>query len=154
AVFQDAPVPLFLIARDGTVQRVNRAAGDLIGAKPGYATGRQFTAFVALPSRAAVNSQLTAVARTGKPRQIRCRLVAGAGRAPCELVLRRGGGRGTPAQPDPLLAAVRDAAARPAPGQSGAEDPGESPSESSAKPRPRSQQGAVQAVTRRLDLVT
>jgi PAS domain-containing protein len=28
AVFQDAPAPLFLVARDGTVQRVNRAAGD------------------------------------------------------------------------------------------------------------------------------
>ena len=26
AVFQEAPVPLFLIARDGVVQRVNRAA--------------------------------------------------------------------------------------------------------------------------------
>ena len=72
AVFQDAPVPLFLLTRDGTVQRVNRSAGDLIGAKPGYATGRPFTAFVALPSRAAVNSQLTAVGRTGKQRRIRC----------------------------------------------------------------------------------
>ena len=44
AVFQDAPVPLFLLTRDGTVQRVNRAAGDVIGARPGYATGRPFTA--------------------------------------------------------------------------------------------------------------
>src|SRR5712664_2196012 len=35
AAFQDAPVPLFLLARDGTVQRVNRSSGDLIGAKPG-----------------------------------------------------------------------------------------------------------------------
>ena len=70
AVFQDAPVPLFLLTLDGTVQRVNRAAGDLIGAKPGYATGRPFTTFVALPSRAAVNSQLTAVGRTGKPRRL------------------------------------------------------------------------------------
>ena len=81
AVFQDAPVPLFLVTRDGTVQRVNRAAGDVIGAKPGYATGRPFTAFVALPSRAAVNSQLTAVGRTGKPRRIRCSLVAADGRS-------------------------------------------------------------------------
>ena len=81
AVFQDAPVPLFLITRDGVVQRVNRAAGDLIGAKPGYATGRPFTAFVALPSRAALNSQLTAIGRTGKPRQLRCSLVAEIGRA-------------------------------------------------------------------------
>src|SRR3989442_6037134 len=37
AAFQDAPVPLFLLTRDGTVQRVNRPAGDLVGAKPGYA---------------------------------------------------------------------------------------------------------------------
>src|SRR4029077_10534492 len=73
AVFLDAPIPLFLVARDGTLQRVNGAAGDLIGAKPGYATGRPFTAFVALPSRAAVNSQLTAVGRTGTPRRLRGR---------------------------------------------------------------------------------
>ena len=68
-------MPLFLLTRDGTVQRVNKSAGDLIGAKPGYATGRPFTAFVDLPSRAAVHSQLTAVGRTGKPRRIRCALL-------------------------------------------------------------------------------
>ena len=96
AVFQDAPVPLFLLTRDGTVQRVNRAAGDLIGAKPGYATGRPFTAFVGLPSRAAVNSQLTAVGRTGKQRSIRCSLVAEDGLVPCELVIGRVGVRGNP----------------------------------------------------------
>ena len=54
AAFQDTPIPLFLLTRDGTVQRVNKAAGELIGAKPGYATGRPFTAFVNLPSRGAV----------------------------------------------------------------------------------------------------
>ena len=139
AVFQDAPVPLFLVARDGTVQRVNRAAGDLIGAKPGYATGRPFTAFVALPSRAAVNSQLTAVGRTGKPRQIRCSLVAGDGLVPCELVIGRVGVKGNPDESDPLLIAVRDAPAVPVPD-----------AETKAKP----QLGAVQAITRRLDLVT
>src|SRR5712691_6599460 len=89
AAFQDAPVPLFLLTRDGTVQRVNRSAGDLIGAKPGYATGRPFTAFVGLPSRAAVNSQLTAVGRTGKQRQIRCSLIAAGGLVPCELIIAR-----------------------------------------------------------------
>ena len=148
AVFQDAPVPLFLITRDGVVQRVNRAAGDMIGAKPGYATGRPFIAFVALPSRAAVNSQLTAVGRTGKPRQIRCSLVAGNGLVPCELVIARVGVKGNPDESDPLLVAVRDAAARPAPDEGGAEG------EATAKARPRSQLSAVQAVTRRLDLVT
>ena len=139
AVFQDAPVPQFLVARDGTVQRVNRAAGDLIGAKPGYATGRPFTAFVALPTRAAVNSQLTAVGRTGKPRRIRCSLVAGDGLVPCELVIGRVGVKGNPDDSDPLLIAVRDAPAVPVPD-----------AETKAKP----QLGAVQAITRRLDLIT
>jgi serine phosphatase RsbU (regulator of sigma subunit)/PAS domain-containing protein len=142
AVFQDAPVPLFLIARDGAVQRVNRAAGDLIGARPGYATGRPFTAFVALPSRAALNSQLTAVGRTGRPRQLRCSLVAGDGLVPCELVIGRVGVKGNPDESDPLLVAVRTAAARPA------------PEDTEGTTRPRSQLGAVQAITRRLDLVT
>jgi serine phosphatase RsbU (regulator of sigma subunit)/PAS domain-containing protein len=143
AVFQDAPMPQFLIARDGTVQRVNRAAGDLIGAKPGYATGRPFTAFVALPSRAAVNSQLTAVGRTGKPRQVRCNLVAADGLVPCELVIARVGVKGNPDEADPLVIVVREAVARPAPDGAGR-----------ATARPRSQLGAVQAITRRLDLVT
>jgi len=142
AVFQDAPVPLFMLTRDGTVQRVNRSAGDLIGAKPGYATGRPFTVFVALPSRAAVNSQLTAVGRTGKPRRIRCSLVAADGLVPCELVIGRVGVRGNRDEADPLLIAVRDA-------------PGPSPAgDAPAARRSRSQLTAVQAVTRRLDMVT
>src|SRR4029077_19086002 len=146
AVFQDAPVPQFLVARDGTVQRVNRAAGDMIGAKPGYATALPFLAFVALPSRAAVNSQLTAIGRTGKPRRIRCSLVAGDGLVPCELVIGRVGVKGNPDESDPLLVAVRDAAPRPAPDEGGAE--------TEANAKPRSQLSAVQAITRRLDLVT
>ncbi len=141
AVFQDAPVPMFLVTRDGTVQRVNRSAGDLMGAKPGYATGRPFTAFVGLPSRAAVNSQLTAVGRTGKPRRIRCSLVAADGLVPCELVIGRVGVRGNRDEADPLLVAVRDAP-EPAP-----ED------DAPAARKSRSQLTAVRAVTRRLDLV-
>jgi serine phosphatase RsbU (regulator of sigma subunit)/PAS domain-containing protein len=140
AVFTDAPVPLFLLAGDGTVQRVNRAAGDLIGARPGYATGRPFTAFVALPSRAAVNSQLTAVGRTGKPRHIRCSLLAEHGLVPCELVIGRAGIRGNTTEADPLVIAVPGLPAE----EAAATVSGEG----------RSQLGAVQAVTRRLDLVT
>ncbi len=151
AVFAEAPVPLLLLTHDGTVQRVNRSAGDLIGAKPGYATGRPFAAFVALPSRAAVNSQLTAVGRTGKQRRIRCSLIAADGLVPCELVIGRIGIRGTPDDADPLLIAVRDADARP-PAADGAAD---------AQPKGAKEEGAagarlsgVQAITRRLDLVT
>jgi serine phosphatase RsbU (regulator of sigma subunit)/PAS domain-containing protein len=141
AVFTDAPVPLFLLAHDGTVQRVNRAAGDLVGARPGYATGRPFTAFVALPSRAAVNSQLTAVGRTGKPRRVRCSLLAGDGPVPCELVIGRAGIRGKRDEDAPLVIAVPD------PSQQGT-------AAATVSGKDRSQLGAVQAVTRRLDLVS
>jgi len=149
AVFQDAPVPLFLLTRDGTVQRVNRAAGDLIGAKPGYATGRPFTTFVALPSRAAVNSQLTAVGRTGRQRRLRCSLVAEDGMVPCELVMGRIGVRGVKDEADPLMIAVRDA---PRP-QAGTDTETDAEAKG-AEGKSRARLGAVQAVTRRLDLVT
>ena len=149
AAFQDAPVPLFLLTRDGAVQRVNRAAGDLIGAKPGYATGRPFTAFVGLPSRAAVNSQLTAVGRTGKPRRLRCSLVAENGLVPCELVIARVGVRGNRDEADPLMIAVRDELVP----KAGAVPPDEA-GDPTAKRAAPARLGAVQAVTRRLDLVT
>ncbi len=48
AVFQHAPVPLFVLEQDGTVRRANSQAGDLIGTPPGYATGKPLTAFVDL----------------------------------------------------------------------------------------------------------
>jgi serine phosphatase RsbU (regulator of sigma subunit)/PAS domain-containing protein len=137
AAFADTPVPLFLLTKDGTVQRVNKAGSDLIGAKPGYATGRPFTVFVNLPSRAAVNSQLNAVTRTGKPRRISCSLLAEDGLVPSELIIGRVTIRG---EADPLMIAVREAASRPAEVTPPAPD--------------HSQLGAVQAITRRLDLVT
>ena len=67
AVFQDAPVSLFLLERDGTVQRANRRAGRLLGFPPGYATGKSFTAFVELAARAAMRGELAAARRTGEP---------------------------------------------------------------------------------------
>src|SRR6266851_1963477 len=148
AAFQDAPVPLFLLTRDGTVQRVNRSAGDLIGAKPGYATGRPFTAFVGLPSRAAVNSQLTAVGRTGRQRQIRCSLIAAGALVPCELIIARVEVRGSWDEAGPLMVAVRDAAIP------RTEPPEEDAGDAEGTGTGRSRLGAVQAITRRLDLVT
>jgi len=79
AVFQQAPTPLFVLEQDSTVRRANGKAGDLLGAAPGYATGRALTAFVDLPSRAAVQSQLAAAARTGTARQVGCTLLGSDG---------------------------------------------------------------------------
>jgi PAS domain-containing protein len=88
AVFQHAPVPLFVLEQDATVRRANARAGDLIGAPPGYATGKALTAFVDLPFRAAVTSQFAAAARTGKARQVECRLLGPDG--PVDAVLTAG----------------------------------------------------------------
>src|ERR1700751_2961296 len=87
AVFQHAPAPLFVLEPDGTVRRANGKAGDLIGAPPGYATGRPLTAFVDLPSLAAVQSQLAAVARTGTARQVQCKLLGPDGPADASLLV-------------------------------------------------------------------
>ena len=75
AVFAHAPVPLFLLEQDATVRRANTKAGELIGAPPGYATGKSLTAFIDPPSRAAVKSQLAAAIRTGQARLVDCRLL-------------------------------------------------------------------------------
>jgi serine phosphatase RsbU (regulator of sigma subunit)/PAS domain-containing protein len=87
AVFQDAPVPMFLLGPDAAVQLVNTRAAELLGSGPGYAVGKLFTAFVDLPARAAVHSQLAAVARTGKTRRIQCRLLHPDGPAGTELTV-------------------------------------------------------------------
>src|SRR5512132_2817155 len=105
ALFHEAPVALILVERDGTVRRVNQAAGELLDTGSGYATGRPFRAFVNLPSRAAVDSQLAAVIRTGKPRQVRCELLTGAGTTECELTAGLARPRG---DADQLVVAIRE----------------------------------------------
>ncbi|HEY0718562.1 MAG TPA: PAS domain-containing protein, partial [Streptosporangiaceae bacterium] len=87
AVFQEAPVPLFLLERDGTVRRVNNRACDLIGSRPAYAAGKPFAMFVDLTSRAAVQSYLAAAARTGRTRQTECALLGDEGVVQVQLTV-------------------------------------------------------------------
>jgi phosphoserine phosphatase RsbU/P len=141
-VFQQAPVPLFLLSGDGTVRRVNAAAEELLGSGPGYATGKLFAAFVDPPSRAAVKTLLATAARTGEPRQLRCGLLTGAGVADHVLAVRQVAVRG---DLDQLVVA----AGGPAPPSGGVTSPGK-PGQEPAEPAP----GVVAAMTRRLDLVT
>jgi serine phosphatase RsbU (regulator of sigma subunit)/PAS domain-containing protein len=136
AVFQQAPVPLFLLGSDGTVRRVNAAAGDLLGSGPGYATGKTFSAFIDLPSRAAAATHLAAAARKGETRQFRCGLLTATGAVDHVLAVHPVSAQGTSAH---LVVAVTSAQSAPA--RRGG--------------KPRSEPGAevVQAMTRRLDLV-
>ena len=144
AMFSDAPVPLLVLDRDATIQRVNRRAADLLGAGAGYASGKLFTAFVALPARAAVHAQLAAVARTGKPRRVSCPLLGPDAAAQVVLaldVLDLAGESGL------LIAAASTGTgtAKPVPDTAGGETGGAG---GSAAAR------AVEAITHRLDLVT
>jgi len=154
AAFADAPVPLFLLAGDGTVQRVNKAAAELLGSKPGYATGRSFTTFVALQSRAAVQTQLNAVARSGRVGRVRCGLLSSTGATLAELTISLVSVSG---DRDRLIVAVADVArtagededstiARPTDASISGNGAAEAGGKRSA--------GAVEAITQRMDLVT
>lgn len=174
AMFADAPVPLFLLGRDGSIRRANRRAGDLLGAGPGYATGKLFTTFVALPSRAAVHSQIAAVARTGRPRRVQCSLLGPDGAAESVLALSAIDLPGEPglliatAGPAPVAPAGSAAQAGsdlpPAPGQQGQQgagqpDAGSAVRDGDAVPDEAAAGGAaaaraVETMAHRLDLVT
>jgi serine phosphatase RsbU (regulator of sigma subunit)/PAS domain-containing protein len=144
AVFQHAPAPLFVLEPDGTVRRANGRAGQLIGAPPGYATGRALTAFVDLPSRAAVTSQLAAAARTGTARQVECRLLGPDGPVDATLTV----GVITMQDGARLLVAT---AADPAQGVRG---PGKAPREQRGSGGRRPRDDIIRAMTRRMDMVT
>ena len=75
AVFAEAPLPMFLLERDGTVRRVNNHACDVTGSRPAYASGKAFTVFVDLPFRAAVQTYLAAAVRTGLAQRTECALL-------------------------------------------------------------------------------
>ena len=87
AVFTAAPLPLYVVDNDGTVLRANSAACEVLGVGPGYATGKSLTALIEPAARAAVRSQLAAVARTGKPARLTCGMLASAGVVRREMVI-------------------------------------------------------------------
>ncbi len=142
AAFTDVPVPLFLLARDGTVLRVNKAAADLLGSKPGYATGRPFPAFVAMQSRAAVQTQLTAVIRSDRVARVRCGLLVASGAEPRLLTI---GKVTVSGEADRLIVAVTEGAQQP---------DGTGPGPNGSGPAAGAPAGAIEAITQRMDLVT
>jgi phosphoserine phosphatase RsbU/P len=143
AVFQQAPVALFLLGLDGTVRRANSAAGQLVGSGPGYPTGKPFTAFVDLPFRAAVQSQVAAVVRTGEVRTLRCGVLTADGVAECEVTAGPVRARGDSGR---LIVAV---------GALGAARPGLVPDPAGpADQEPQPGDSALQSAIRRIDLVT
>jgi serine phosphatase RsbU (regulator of sigma subunit)/PAS domain-containing protein len=99
-VFQDAPVPLFLLDRTTSVRRVNRQAAQLLGTSSGYVSGKQFTAFCDMATRAALRSQLAAVVRTGRRRRVNVRFLGRDHPVDAVVTLARVWIRG---EPDPMV---------------------------------------------------
>lgn len=123
-VFQDAPVPLFLLERDGTVRRVNRQAGALLGSSAGYLTGKPFPMFCDLATRATVGSHVAGVFHSGRRRRSRVRLLSGHGPVEVDVTFARIWVSG---EPDPLVVAAtapstREPAAQDLPQQVTAKD--------------------------------
>src|ERR1700677_4508041 len=79
AAFQRTPAALFLLEQDSTIRRARDRAAALLGFPAGYATGKPLTSFVDLPFRAALQTQLAAVARTGADRKGSCRVLTSIG---------------------------------------------------------------------------
>jgi sigma-B regulation protein RsbU (phosphoserine phosphatase) len=143
AVFQQVPVPLLLLGLDGTVRRANSAAGQLVGSRSGYPTGKLLTAFIDLPFRAALQSQVAAVVRTGETRTLRCGVLTADGVAECEVTVCPVLARGDSGQ---LIVAVA------APGVTLAGPEPEVAASHNGEPQPGDL--ALRSATRRLDLVT
>ncbi len=161
AVFQDAPVPLLLLELDGTIRRANGKAADLLGSPTGYATGRALTVFVDLPFRAALHSQLAAVARTGSPWQAQCRVLTA--RGPLDGVL-AASAIVVPGEPPLLVATITPGAApaarkRPAAKAASADLASANRAPAQAVPAaagaaPGAGDRAIRSLTKRLDMVT
>lgn len=102
-VFQDAPVPLFLLERDGTVRRVNRQAGALLKSSAGYLTGKPFPTLCDLATRATVGSHIAGVFHSGRRKRTRVRLLSGHGPVEVDVTFARLWVTG---EPDPLVVAA------------------------------------------------
>jgi serine phosphatase RsbU (regulator of sigma subunit) len=150
AVFQQAPVPLFLLEQDGTIRRANVRAAGLLGSPLGYATGKALTVFIDLPFRAAVQTQLAAVARTGQARRAECRVLATDGPLDTILIAAL---IDMPGDPPLLVVTIEPAASAaenpPAPA------PGGKPRRAAANAVGAVGHGhGIQSMTQRMDLVT
>jgi PAS domain S-box-containing protein len=159
AVFQQAPVPLFLLEPDGTIRRANNKAAELLGAPSGYATGKTLAAFIDLPGRAAVHTQLAAALRTGKPRTANCRILTADGPLAAVITAALADLPGDP----PVLIVAASAGGAGAPGPAGSTGSGDAGTADAAGQRAKRPAGktaavaadaAVAAMTRRLDTVT
>jgi serine phosphatase RsbU (regulator of sigma subunit)/PAS domain-containing protein len=143
AAFQQAPVPSFLLEQDGTIRRANNQAAALLGSPSGYTTGKALTVFVDLAAKAALQTQLAAAVRTGKPRQASCRMLTAGGPADVTLAVAPIDLPGDP----PLLMVTATLRGRFPLAGAGQEAGGQPAAADRAA-------GVIRSMTRRMDMVT
>ena len=148
AAFQRTPAALFLLEQDSTIRRANDRAAALLGFPAGYATGKPLTSFVDLPFRAALQTQLAAVARTGADRKANCRVLTSTG--PLDATLTAAAVE-LPGDPPLFMVTVAPADAA-APATAGAAADGAAPAAAAAIED--TTDPAITAMTKRLDMVT
>jgi serine phosphatase RsbU (regulator of sigma subunit) len=145
AAFQRTPAALFLLEQDSTIRRANDRAAALLGFPAGYATGKPLTSFVDLPFRAALQTQLAAVARTGEDRKASCRVLTSTG--PLDAALTAAAVE-LPGDPPLFMVTVAPAGAdSAAAGRGAAKADAAAVIEDATDP-------AITAMTKRLDMVT
>jgi serine phosphatase RsbU (regulator of sigma subunit)/PAS domain-containing protein len=151
AAFQRTPAALFLLEQDSTIRRANDRAAALLGFPAGYATGKPLTSFVDLPFRAALQTQLAAVARTGADRKANCRILTSTG--PLDATLTAAAVE-LPGDPPLFMVTVAPAGADSAVAAAGAgAADGAAPSAALAVIEDTTDP-AITAMTKRLDMVT
>jgi serine phosphatase RsbU (regulator of sigma subunit)/PAS domain-containing protein len=158
AVFQQAPAPLFLLEQDGTIRRANNRAADLLGAPSGYATGKSLSVFVDLPFRAAVQTLLAAVRRTGQPRSASGRVLTANGFLDATVTA---AAADLPGDPQVLIVTIVPGATSGSSTANGAADAAPAAArrakKGAAETAPETPDGggsAIAAMTRRMDTVT
>jgi serine phosphatase RsbU (regulator of sigma subunit)/PAS domain-containing protein len=148
AAFQRTPAALFLLEQDSTIRRANDRAAALLGFPAGYATGKPLTSFVDLPFRAALATQLAAVARTGADRKASCRMLTSTG--PLEATLTAAAVE-LPGDPPLFMVTVAPAGAD---ADGTADRAGAAAEPASAATLEDAADPAITAMTKRLDMVT
>lgn len=145
-VFQDAPVALFLLDRDASVRRVNRQAATLLGTSSGYVSGKPFTVFCDLATRAALRSQLAAVVRTGQRRRAQVRFLNRKKPVDAVVTLAR---VWIPGEPEPLVIA----AAAPSEDRLPVQEAPAKPVQASPPAKQESSDDAVATVVHRMEVL-
>jgi phosphoserine phosphatase RsbU/P len=88
-VFTSLPVPVLLLNTDGSIQRCNDSAAELLGMSQKHLTRRPLAGLVELAGRAAYRTALSKVVRAGGTQRVPVRLAEHRGDRDVLLLLRR-----------------------------------------------------------------